>query len=132
MTKLYISEDKQEIIKEFYSFFMNPDERYLVIPGKAGTGKSFLINLLAKAAATTIKMHEAMSIKTNNRDDPYGWINPSEPPKFCNKFVVTATTGAAVDNIRGMLDVDVDQVCTIHSFLGVYPKKDKIKTVKLG
>ena len=93
-----LNQEQQKALDDFLTFLVNPDEEVFILEGPAGTGKSFLVQHILDAIPA-----QTRSLKL---------INPNYTGYH---IAVTATTNKAVDALRSF----VEDVCTIHSFLGL-------------
>jgi GTPase SAR1 family protein len=93
-----LTNDQQNALAVFEQFILDPVEKYMVIHGDSGTGKSTLIKHMMHHIKSTEKMYELLL-----QEDTLKWT-----------IALTATTNKAAQVISDMLEQDV---MTIHSFL---------------
>ena len=103
-------------IKQFTKFLVNPDEKYMIIQGSAGTGKSTLIEYLIKSLDSQLKMYELLLRKNKTQTE---W-----------EAVLTATTNKAAAVLKELTGMETQ---TIHSLLRLIVRPNVITgTVKLS
>lgn len=102
---MQLNQGQQGVLLSALKFMTHPDERHMVIKGKAGTGKSFLTKELHKAALQKAKVI-AMLLKNNNAEFP---------------IYLTATTNKAAKVLADFVGVETS---TIHSLLGLRVRSD--------
>lgn len=99
---IQLSQEQSNAIEEILRWLLNKDEKYLILDGIAGTGKSTIINhLVTKDIGKVIKTCQLMGKK---------------PPVSPNTTIVTATTNKAASLLRSK---DLISVSTIHSALNL-------------
>ena len=98
--------DQQAAADSFLEFLSSTTETCMVIEGKPGTGKTFLVQ------------HLLQQLKVWKKPLTLLW---NEEPKFLNNILITATTNKAAQVIADTLQVSPK---TIHSLLGLKVKED--------
>jgi exodeoxyribonuclease V len=106
--KFKLTDEQKNVIKTFMKFLINPDERFMIIQGAAGTGKTTMIKYMLRAIEKEFKL-----LKTLLCEDPDG-------DDFT--ILMTAMTNKAVSVLREL--TGEDEVRTIHSTIGLMLKKD--------
>jgi len=101
MSSLTTSQEQAKA--EIIDFLLNPDKKYFVLKGVAGTGKSFLINRVEKDFVEVTKL-----LKSTGEYTPLEWR-------------YTATTHKAAQALRNASSNDT---CTIHSLLSLQLKSN--------
>lgn len=101
MSSLTASQEQAKA--EIIDFLLNPDKKYFVLKGVAGTGKSFLINRVEKDFVEVTKL-----LQSTGEYTPLEW-----------KY--TATTHKAAQALRNASSNDT---CTIHSLLSLQLKSN--------
>lgn len=101
MSSLTTSQEQAKA--EIIDFLLNPDKKYFVLKGVAGTGKSFLINRVEKDFVEVTKL-----LQSTGEYTPLEW-----------KY--TATTHKAAQALRNASSNDT---CTIHSLLSLQLKSN--------
>lgn len=101
MTKITLTDDQQLAADEFIDFLLDPKQKYQVIQGAAGSGKSFLIKYLIDNFEAQCKAHRALLSQTADGELP---------------VLLTATTNKAVAVVKEFAKMNVR---TIHSVLGL-------------
>lgn len=102
-----LTDDQKAAAKKFSDFMKDPEAKYLVIQGAAGSGKSTLIRFLLHAMDTEFKLQELLL--------------PGSGKKVCIETALTATTNKAVAVLEELLN---EQGSTIHSFLNLVVRPD--------
>jgi energy-coupling factor transporter ATP-binding protein EcfA2 len=102
--ELVMNAGQQNAINEFVQFLFDPNEKYFVIRGHSGTGKSTLIDTLLKDLP---KYYQAARL-----------IDSEFSPM---PIQLTATTHKAADNFSQLTGTEVT---TVHSFLGLRLHQD--------
>lgn len=97
----------QEKLLEAITQFLGSTEKYMVVQGSAGCGKSFMIGPILRKAEEFFKMRGILL-----KDPLYTGLTP----------YLTATTNPAAAVLSGY--ADKAEIRTIHSFLGLTPKKN--------
>ena len=97
-----LTSDQQNALDIFYDFITNSDEKYMIVQGDSGTGKSYLINEMLKLMQQNDKMRKLLL------NESAQW----EP-------VITATTNKAAFVLEEIIGNDVT---TIHKFLNLIMK----------
>ena len=98
-----LTDEQKNVIKTFMRFLVNPNERYMIIQGAAGTGKTTMIKAMLKSIQKQYKV-----LKTLLCEDP---------KKQDFQILLTATTNKAVAVLRELSRDPT--VKTIHSTLGL-------------
>lgn len=105
---------QEKALRTIWGMFADPDSKYLVIEGPAGTGKSEVIKEVARTfTSRALAYHKIAGM-------PLGY-----------KLLVTATTNKAVDSlaskgINSLLPDAGGQVVTVFSALGIRPMNGKL------
>ena len=103
---LTLTEDQQAAADKIVSFLCDPTQKYFVLKGYSGTGKStlveHLINVLIPNVEQTIRL-----------------LNPDALPYT---ITLTATTNKAAENLSTL--VKTNEVSTVHNAIGDVPWKD--------
>jgi exodeoxyribonuclease-5 len=97
-----LTTDQQNALLAFTTFLSEPKERYLIIQGAAGCGKSTLITYLMKALRAQYKMYELL-LQTNKKESEF-------------EVRISATTNQAVAVLEELTGC---RASTIHSQLGL-------------
>lgn len=92
-----LSPDQQIAADDFLDFLRDPDERFMVLEGHSGTGKSFLTSHLLKLAKTQCELLKTLMSEAEELN-----------------FAITATTNKAAKVIGEATGHDAQ---TIHSYL---------------
>jgi GTPase SAR1 family protein len=104
---LKLTNDQQNAIQTFANFLVDPDERYMIIQGAAGCGKSTMIEYLIKSMDAQMAMY-ALLLKKSKRETEFG-------------VKLTATTNKASAVLNDMSDYGAT---TIHSLLNLTVQPD--------
>jgi exodeoxyribonuclease V len=106
-----LTNDQKQALKDYNKFLKNPNEKYMILQGSSGTGKTTLMVEFLKSYR---KQHELINKIIQEKDSR---------PNVC---VVLATTNPAVAVLRDTLaDSDSNVVLkTVYSFLGLRPVPD--------
>lgn len=102
MSNMILTTDQQNVLDTFTAFLHDPKEKYLIIQGAAGSGKSTLIKYLMKTITSQSKMY-ALLLRTNKSKNKF-------------KVKIAATTNQAVTVLKELTD---QPASTIHSLLGL-------------
>ena len=108
MEKLFImklTNDQENALRTFEQFIDDPEEKYMIIQGDSGTGKSTLIKMIMHYIRSTEKMYQLLL-----QEETAKW-----------QISLTATTNKAAHVLSEMLK---EEVCTIHSFLHLQVRPD--------
>lgn len=97
-----LTADQQVALATFCQFLLKPDEKFMVIQGSAGCGKTTLIDYMIKALKARRKMYQLLFNKRCNKAD--------------FSIAVTATTNKAVAVLNKICNEDVR---TIQSYLNL-------------
>lgn len=103
-----LTDEQKNVIKTFIKFLMNPQEKYMIIQGAAGTGKTTMIKEMLVAINKQYKLLKALLC-----------VNP-EKQEF--EVVLSTTTNKAAAVLRDLSDDPF--VKTVHSLLGLKMQKD--------
>ena len=103
--------EEQKKLKEYFLFYLLGDNKYLVIDGQGGTGKTYLLASLLETISTDLKSYATLLDKKADYDNVY----------------ITSTTNKSCQAIRDQLPYDTNDVCTIHKLLGLRVKEN-VKT----
>ena len=101
-----LSLDQQKASDEFMQFMVNPNERFMIIRGNAGSGKSTLTADILRRVKKEIRMLSLLIGKTSDSD---------------LDIFITAPTNKAARVIADITSVDP---LTIHSLLGLRVMND--------
>lgn len=114
--KFTLTDEQTGVIKAFLTFLTNPKEKYMIIQGAAGTGKTTMIKYLLRALKKESKLFNVLLCK--------------DPGKGDFAPMLSATTNKAVSVLRDLSGTDVK---TIHSTLGLKVVNDyKTGTTRLS
>ena len=102
-----LTQDQQHALSVFCQFLQKPNEKYMIIDGAAGCGKSTLVAHLYGALQAHLKMYELLLCK--------------KPDKGKFKAFFTATTNKAAVALREITGLETK---TIHSLLGLKVQSD--------
>jgi len=102
MSNITLTKDQLHALREFKLFLSKPNEKFMIIDGAAGCGKSTLIAHLYDALQAQIKMYALLLCKV--------------PEKGEFKIRLTATTNKATAVLRELTGMNAQ---TIHSLLGL-------------
>ena len=102
------SDDQKNAIKAFMKFLINPKEKFMIIQGNAGTGKSTMIKAMIEAMNKEYKLLQTLLCQ-----------NPKED-KF--EIILSATTNKAAAVLCELSNNPT--VRTVHSTLGLVLKKN--------
>ena len=100
MSNFELTDDQKSALIEFTKFLVTPDEKYLIIQGAAGSGKSTLIEYLVKTLEAQYRMYALLLRKDKTQSD--------------FEVSLTATTNKAVAVLS---DLTRMEAMTIHSLL---------------
>jgi len=100
MSKIIFTGDQNLALSNFHAFLLDPNEKYMIIQGAAGCGKSTLIKYLIKAVESQHKMF-ALLLQKNQKEGKF-------------QTFLTATTNKAVTVLSDLSGLDGT---TIHSLL---------------
>ena len=98
---MQLTEQQQEAIYALNSFIANPNEKYFILEGYAGTGKTTILKEFVAHFDKTIALLRQLSPNTH----------------FPYDVAMTATTNKAVDVLQQLFPAF--DCCTIHSLLGL-------------
>jgi hypothetical protein len=104
---LKLTNDQNNAIGVFADFLVNPDEKYMIIQGAAGCGKSTMIEYLIKSMDAQMAMY-ALLLKKSKRETEFG-VN------------LTATTNKASAVLNDMSNFGAS---TIHNLLKLTVQPD--------
>ena len=107
MKKIVLNSGQQKAADVFIEFLLDPKEKYLVIEGPAGTGKSTLVKHLLATFEDKIRLY---SILLGKAGEKYS-------------VALTATTNKAASMVAALTGEDCS---TIHSFLHLVPKQNYV------
>jgi exodeoxyribonuclease V len=107
MSTMQLTDDQQNASAAFTDFLLNEDEKYMVIAGAAGTGKSTLMRHLVDTVQAKMRMFSLLLGKKREQGD------------FTIELTATTNKAAAV-----LSDLSGDTARTIHSRLGLVAKQD--------
>ena len=102
------NEEQKNVIKTFIRFLRDPTEKYMIIQGNAGSGKTTMIKGLVNAVAKQYKLLKLVLCE--------------DPEKNDFDLVLTATTNKAVAVLRELSGNP--EVATIHSTLKLSLQKN--------
>jgi len=105
MSTIQLTADQQNASVAFTDFLLNPDEKYMVINGSAGTGKSTLVKHLIDTMKPRMKLYSVLLGEDKSLGD--------------FSIELTATTNKAAVVLAELSGTDPR---TIHSKLGLTPK----------
>ena len=97
-----LTDDQETALKRFTQFLTNKSEKYIIIQGAAGTGKSTLIEFLVHALEVQFEMY-ALLLRTNKKRSDF-------------QVQLTATTNKAAAVLTELTGLSAQ---TIHAFLGL-------------
>ena len=100
MPNITLTADQDNALKVFSAFLLNKQEKYMIIQGHAGSGKSTLIKYLSKILEAQYQMY-ALLLKKNKKKGDF-------------EFCLTATTNKAAVVLKEITGIETT---TIHSFL---------------
>jgi exodeoxyribonuclease V len=113
-----LTDDQKAAVKAFLRFLVNPDEKYMIIHGSAGTGKSTLITYLMEALERQYKMYALLLCK-----------QPKNGEFQVHLSAVTNKAAAVMKELTGR------DAVTVNTLLNVVPKanfetgyRDLVKT----
>lgn len=98
-----LTDDQQTVIKTFLTFLTNPSEKYMVINGPAGTGKTTIIKAMLKAIDNQYALLKTLLCQNNKTEDL--------------KITLAATTNKAVAVLKELSNSE--DIRTVHSTLGL-------------
>ena len=98
-----LTDEQKNVIKTFMKFLVNPNERYMIINGCAGTGKTTIIKKMLESISKQYKVLKTVMCEDPNKQD--------------FQIILTATTNKAVAVLRELSKNPT--VNTIHSTLGL-------------
>jgi deoxyadenosine/deoxycytidine kinase len=104
MSKLVLTPDQENAIKEFHLFLFDPEEQVFILEGYSGTGKSTVVKEMVNSIPKT-----------------HSWLEMVNPEVIGYQLSLTATTNKAVENFS---HITGKVVKTIHSFLGLIVNTD--------
>ena len=105
MKKIVLNSDQKKAADAFTDFLIEPNEKFMVIHGPAGTGKSTLVRHILNTFEEKLRLYSILLGKTV---DSY-------------RVELTATTNKAASMVSSM----TGRSCyTIHSFLGLVPHQN--------
>ena len=102
MPKITLTNDQKAAVKAFVDFLFRPNEKYFIIQGSAGSGKSTLIKVLHDTIQAQYKMY-ALLLQGDPNEDEF-------------ETVLTATTNKAALVLEELTDMPAT---TIHQFLNI-------------
>ena len=105
MKKIVLNSDQKKAADVFIDFLLDPKEKYMVIQGPAGTGKSTLVANLLATFEDKLRLY---SILLGKSGESYS-------------VQLTATTNKAASMVSSITGEDC---CTIHSLLGLIPRQN--------
>ncbi len=108
MDKFIPTREQKETIKVFMKFLLDPNERFMIIQGTAGSGKTTMIRYILRAIEKEYKLLKTLMCKDPDEDD--------------FNILLTATTNKAVAVLRELSGNP--EVRTIHSTLGLKLRKN--------
>lgn len=106
--EITLTDEQKNVIKTFMKFLVDPKEKFMIIQGAAGTGKTTMIKAMLESIHKEYKLLKTLLCK-----------NPDEQDF---DIVLTATTNKAVAVLREL--ADNPNVRTVHSTLGLTLKKN--------
>jgi energy-coupling factor transporter ATP-binding protein EcfA2 len=112
VSNITLTDEQRMAIKTFLKFLQDPNEKYMIIQGAAGCGKTTLIKHLIKAM--------------DRQRDLYKVLLTKDPKKGDFEVMITAVTNKAAAVLRGLSEYPVS---TIHSALSL-KVKNNFKTGK--
>ena len=101
--KITLTDEQKNVIKTFMKFLVNPKEKYMIIAGAAGCGKTTMIKYMLESIDKEYKL-----IKT---------LLSENPDKNEFNILLTATTNKAVAVLKELSNAD--NVATVHSAIGL-------------
>lgn len=107
MKKIVLNNGQQKAADVFIEFLLDPKEKYLVIEGPAGTGKSTLVKHLLATFEDKLRLY---SILLGKAGEKYS-------------VALTATTNKAASMVAALTGEDCS---TIHSFLQLVPNQNYV------
>jgi len=108
MKGIKLTDEQRNVIKVFMKFLLNPNERYMLIQGAAGTGKTTMIKYMLESIHKQWKLLKGLLCIDPNTED--------------FNILLTATTNKAA---AVLTDLSGDPtVRTVHSTLGLTLQKD--------
>ncbi len=119
---IVFTKDQENALKEFAGF-LDSDEKYMVIQGKSGTGKTTLTHALIRVAENHEKVKDLICGSDDNSPKK-NFINLGDATGFATGFYrvqLTATTNQAVKVLSELSSLNAR---TIHSYMGVVPRSD--------
>src|SRR5690554_1991287 len=106
-----LNSSQEEGYSKILSFLLS-DEKYFILSGEPGTGKSTLINYMS-----------------DNLLEAYKKFAQILGSKYLqNALTITATTNSAADSLKA--SINTNPITTIHSCLGLVVQKNGLKMVR--
>ena len=108
MVEFEFTDEQKNVIKTFMKFMANPKERFMIIQGQAGTGKSTMIKGLIDTMNKQYKLMRTLLCKNTEKEE--------------FKIVLSATTNKAAAILCELANDPF--VRTVHSTLGLSLRKN--------
>lgn len=103
-----LTDEQKNVIKTFMKFLFDPKEKFMIIQGAAGTGKTTMIKAMIESINKQYKLLKTLLCENPEKQD--------------FNILLSATTNKAVAVLREL--ADDPYVRTIHSTLGLALKKN--------
>jgi ATP-dependent exoDNAse (exonuclease V) alpha subunit len=104
---LVLTADQQNLVQEFEKFLLDPVRKRFIINGKPGCGKTTILPILEERAHDLTQFLNKLL---------------GENQRIAVQY--TATTNKAVEALSEKIPDPANEICTIHSFLGLIVRDD--------